>query len=246
MPAATTILTVTALGLGLGAATWFETKQARARDEARRNRALPPHGAACASWGPVASLDGTVPVGHWEGPGDGDCWPVCPEGYEVIETDDGPRCASTTELPDIPEPEPEPEPEPVPEPVPEPEPDYPSYVGSGWTGWPHKDWFFDEPSFAEVLMNLGYLDWASTCLTPEGRFLADPCGVIVGAFQEDFNLVREYVRDAQKIFMVANALELTERIDAPTTTALLHALRIEEESGSQWSDVVRGAEIYYS
>lgn len=194
-------------------------------------------------YGPVYSLAGQ-PVGRYVGPGGADCWAECPAGYNLIETEDGPRCASTTELPDVgPQPTPTP---PEPPPVPEPQPDYPPYVGSGWAGWPHKDWFFDEASFAEVLMNLGYMDWASTCLTSEGRFLAQACGAIIGAFQEDFNLVRDYLREAQNTFMAVEPLQLTEKIDSPTTTALLHALRIEQESGATWADVVSAADTYFS
>lgn len=232
MPTAATILTVTALGLGFGAAALFESKQARARDEARRRRTqLPPELQTCAGLGPVYSLAGQ-PVGRYTGPGDGDCWPECPEDYELIETEEGPRCSSTIELPDLPQPE--------------PEPDYAPYVGSGWTDWPHKEWFLDEESFAQVLMNLGYMDWASTCVTPQGRFLAEPCAAIIGAFQEDFNLVREYLREAQDVFMAVEPLELTERLDAPTITALLHALRIEQESSSEWPEIVSSADLYFS
>lgn len=95
-------------------------------------------------------------------------------------------------------------------------------------------------------MNLGYLEWASTCLTADGRFLAQACGAIVGAFQEDFNLVRDYVREAQNMFMAIEPLELTEKLDTPTITALLHALRIEDEAGATWADVVSAADTYFS
>lgn len=245
MPTPATILTVTALGLGLGAVAVFEARQARARDQARRHRGqLLPSPVGCDAWGPVYSLAGD-PVGRYTGPGDGECWAECPEGYELVELDGVPRCSSTTDLPQLPtESEPSPTPEPTPEPTPGPAPE--PHVGSGWTDWPQKQWFPDEAAFAETLSDLGYLDWPSTCLTQSGRFTAESCAAIVGAFQEDFNLVKSYVEHAQALYIAVGPLQLTERLDAPTITALVHATQIEQNAGKPWADVVRDAEIYFS
>lgn len=215
MPTPATILTASAVGIGLGLLTWHEVAQARMRDVARREKrkpldVLPPP--------PVDELPDVVPDDYAPTP------PIEPE----------------------PAPEPEPEPSPDPEPEPEPEPPPAAHVGTGWTGWPHQEQFPDEASFAEALMNLGYMDWASTCLTQAGRFLANPCAAIVGAFQQDFNLVRQYVQATQQLYIAVGPLAMTEWIDADTTTALVHARWIEDEAGAPWADVVRNAEIYFS
>lgn len=190
------------------------------------------------------------PVGRYTGPGDGECWPECPDGYELVEVDGVPRCSSTGELPDVPQPEPEPEPEPKPKPQPQPKPSpgpAPApHVGTGWTDWPHKQWFPDEASFSETLSDLDYLDSPSTCLTQAGRFTAVSCAAIVGAFQEDFNLVRDYVQHAQNLYVAVGPLPLTERLDAPTVTALVHATQIEQSAGKSWADIVHDADIYFS
>jgi len=148
------------------------------------------------------------------------------------------------EVPDVDGDETESKQEPQPAPEPKPEPLAP-YVGSGWADWPHLDEFPNEASFAERLARFGYLDDAATCLSQNDGFLEVSCAVIVGAFQQDFNLVRAYML-ARNMEVSIGDLELTEKIDAETTMALVYARSIEEQAGQPWPGIVQTAEIYFS
>lgn len=154
-------------------------------------------------------------------------------------------------LPDVdegPEPEPPPPPPEPPPPQPEPEPEPPSgrYIGGGWTDWPHKEWFPTEAAFADALEALGYLDQASTCLSQQSAFRAVSCAPVVGAFQMDFDVVREYLGHAHGYHIAIGPLPVTDQIDQNTIVALVHALGIEDELDTPWQELVAAAESYFS
>lgn len=54
-----------------------------------------------------------------------------------------------------------------------------NYVGSGWTGWPHKDVFPDEDALVQAFRRLGY--------NVTENLLSAQSMAEVGRFQEDYN-----------------------------------------------------------
>lgn len=115
------------------------------------------------------------------------------------------------------------------------------FVGGGWFDWPRKDVFADEMSFSMALTTLGYTEQPGTCMLAE-RFQVVGCAAIVGAFQEDYNLVSQYADVIGYTWPGGPAsLDETELIDAPTVQAMAAALSVVADLQTPWVQIVQAA-----
>lgn len=139
-------------------------------------------------------------------------------------------------------------PSPIPEGPPPPlPPPTGRYVGSGWTGWPHKDQFPDEASFGRTLQKLGYVPgyWSREGYT----VLDDATRQAVRGFQADFNYVSKYRRHAREAGLEEKLAPFSPPIRADlavdgllgpaTIPALYDAQVYEVDVGMEWYKIVQ-------
>lgn len=118
------------------------------------------------------------------------------------------------------------------------------YVGSGWTNWPHKDFFLKESFFGETLQLLGYAIGVKDPATDPTWSARDP-GVraAVRDFQEDWNTVvakaagilKDHVGASVKVIK----LQVDDKLGPKTIDALYEAFLLNEDK--PWQDVVEDA-----
>lgn len=136
-------------------------------------------------------------------------------------------------------------PEPVPEPTgpgkptapsppsaPGPMPGVPSYAGTGWTGWPHKDLFPNEGSLVLAMIDLGYR---------MGETFLDATSVqSITAFQRDYNRVRAAaLLDELVIAEGPQRLVVDGKLGSNTIRSLYDAIWANEHT--PWRDLVNRA-----
>lgn len=112
------------------------------------------------------------------------------------------------------------------------------YVGTGWTGWPHKDLFGDERAFGDAIVALGYA--VGTKFPDEPGWSARDSGFIAAVkdFQNNWNLVIQYYPEALK--ETYTPLQVDGKLGKLTIEALYEAVQADEVSS--WQDIVSQAE----
>jgi hypothetical protein len=113
----------------------------------------------------------------------------------------------------------------------------PKYVGSGWTGWPHKDAFPDVDAFVQAFRRLGYM--VDDSLTTERSM------VQIGRFQQDYNLwsttwasMDEGALWPEEPASPASPIDEDERVGKDTVGALVDALMADQYFPGGWQPMI--------